>query len=85
MTKRAAFLFQTQTGHYLLLLAVTAALTLPNLGAHSLWDIDEGLNAEAAREMLVRGNWITPSMANCAPPSRHCYTGSRWSRTWHSA
>lgn len=48
-------------GHYLLLLAVTAALTLPSLGAHSLWDIDEGLNAEAAREMLIRGNWITPT------------------------
>ena len=48
-------------GHYLLLLAVTAALTLPNLGAYSLWDIDEGLNAEAAREMLIRGNWITPT------------------------
>ncbi len=48
-------------GHYLLLLTVTAALTLPNLGAHSLWDIDEGLNAEAAREMLVRGDWVTPT------------------------
>ena len=48
------------TGHYRLLLAVTAALTLPSLGAHSLWDIDEGLRG-AAREMLVGGNWITPT------------------------
>ena len=32
-------------GHYLLLVAVWAALTLPNLGAASLWDIDEGNNS----------------------------------------
>jgi len=51
----------SRSGHYVLLLAVAAALTLPSLGAHSLWDIDEGLNAEAAREMLVRGDWITPT------------------------
>ena len=48
-------------GHYLLLLAATAALTLPNLGTPSLWDIDEGLNAEAAREMLESGNFIKPT------------------------
>lgn len=54
-------MLDSRGGHYLVLLAVAAALTLPNLGAHSLWDIDEGLNAEAAREMLVRGDWITPT------------------------
>jgi 4-amino-4-deoxy-L-arabinose transferase-like glycosyltransferase len=48
-------------GHYLLLLAAGAALTLPNLGAPSLWDIDEGHNAEAAREMLDSGNWLVPT------------------------
>ncbi len=46
--------------HYLLLLAVAAFLFLPNLGAPSLWDIDEGNNAEAAREMLERGDWVVP-------------------------
>jgi 4-amino-4-deoxy-L-arabinose transferase-like glycosyltransferase len=48
-------------GHYGLLLAVAVALTLPNLGAPSLWDIDEGNNAEAAREMLDCGNWVVPT------------------------
>ncbi|HEY1381039.1 MAG TPA: glycosyltransferase family 39 protein, partial [Gemmataceae bacterium] len=51
----------TRVTHYLLLLAVTAALTLPGLGAVSLWDIDEGLNAEAAREMLESGDWVVPT------------------------
>jgi 4-amino-4-deoxy-L-arabinose transferase-like glycosyltransferase len=48
-------------GHYLLLLAAGIALTLPNLGVPSLWDIDEGHNAEAAREMLDSGNWLVPT------------------------
>jgi 4-amino-4-deoxy-L-arabinose transferase-like glycosyltransferase len=46
--------------HYALLLTATAVLTLPNLGSHSLWDVDEGVNAEAAREMLESGTLITP-------------------------
>src|SRR5262249_46928768 len=37
--------------HHLVLLAAAALLTLPGLGDVSLWDMDEGLNAEAAREM----------------------------------
>ena len=37
--------------HYLALAAVHGLLTLPNLGATSLWDMDEGVNAECAREM----------------------------------
>jgi 4-amino-4-deoxy-L-arabinose transferase-like glycosyltransferase len=40
---------------------VTAGLSLPNLGAPSLWDIDEGNNAEAAREMLESDNWVVPT------------------------
>jgi len=50
----------SRLGHYLLLLGVAALLFLPALGAASLWDIDEGHNAEAAREMLERGDWIVP-------------------------
>src|SRR5580698_8409560 len=46
--------------HFAILLAAMAALTLPNLGVQSLWDIDEGVNAEAAREMMEAGTWISP-------------------------
>ena len=46
---------------YAILLAVSAVLTLPNLGATSLWDVDEGVNAEAAREMHDNGTWIIPT------------------------
>ena len=52
--------FHHRTLHYLLLLGVGAVLTLPNLGVPSLWDIDEGVNAEAAREMIESGNFVVP-------------------------
>lgn len=44
-----------------ILLAVSAILTLPNLGATSLWDDDEGVNAQAAREMRDSGSWVIPT------------------------
>jgi 4-amino-4-deoxy-L-arabinose transferase-like glycosyltransferase len=46
---------------YAILLAVSAALTLPNLGAPSLWDVDEGVNAQAAREMRDNDTWVIPT------------------------
>src|SRR5262245_52736674 len=46
--------------HYAILVATSAALTLPNLGVPSLWDMDEGLNAEAAREMVESGDYVVP-------------------------
>src|SRR3954464_1729125 len=54
------FRLQTRPAHYALLTSAYLLLTLPNLGAHTLWDMDEGVNAEAAREMLESENWITP-------------------------
>ena len=55
--------------HYLVLAVVHGALTLPNLGAHSLWDMDEGVNAECTREMMESGSWIVPTF-NVVPRSR---------------
>src|SRR5580700_3073726 len=53
-------MFAHRFSHYAVLLSAMAVLTLPNLGVHSLWDVDEGVNAEAAREMMEAGTWISP-------------------------
>ena len=53
-------MFTHRLSHYAILLAAMAVLTLPNLGVQSLWDVDEGVNAEAAREMMEAGTWISP-------------------------
>lgn len=50
-----------RVGHYLLFAIIWAICSLPNLGGPTLWDIDEGLNAEAAREMLASGNYVVPT------------------------
>ena len=45
---------------YPILVAAWAVLTLPNLGAHALWDMDEGVNAGCAREMYEAGTLVVP-------------------------
>ncbi|HXG12938.1 MAG TPA: glycosyltransferase family 39 protein [Gemmataceae bacterium] len=50
-----------RAGPYALLLLLAGPMFLVNLGGPSLWDIDEGNNAEAAREMLERDNWVVPT------------------------
>src|SRR5262245_41676235 len=50
-----------RAGHYLLLLVLAGGLFFPSLGTPSLWDIDEGHNVEATREMGESGNWIVPT------------------------
>jgi 4-amino-4-deoxy-L-arabinose transferase-like glycosyltransferase len=52
---------QTRWFAYLLVLAVGAALFLPNLGSHGLWEVDEAHNAQCAREMLDAGTWRVPT------------------------
>ena len=44
---------------WIFLAAVTVFFT--NLGAPALWDEDEPKNAECAREMLARGDWVVPT------------------------
>ena len=51
----------TRCGHYALLALVWAVLCLPNLGGPSLWDIDEGNNAQCAREMYECGYYVVPT------------------------
>jgi 4-amino-4-deoxy-L-arabinose transferase-like glycosyltransferase len=47
--------------HYLALAVVWAVVCLPNLGAPSLWDIDEGNNAACSQTMYESGDWILPT------------------------
>ncbi len=52
--------FRSRRFCYAVLIIAWALTVLPNLGSASLWDIDEGLNAEAAREMYESGDWVVP-------------------------
>jgi Dolichyl-phosphate-mannose-protein mannosyltransferase len=50
--------------HFIVLLAVAACMFLVGIGRLALIEPDEGRNAEVAREMLARGDWITPHFNN---------------------
>ena len=54
--------FSTRTLHLIFLLIVGSLLLLIGLGDIGLTDRDEGSNAEAAREMLETGDWISPTL-----------------------
>ncbi len=51
-----------KTQHHVIILIVLAGLLFfLDLGRLGLTDQDEGLNAEAAREMVERGDWVSPT------------------------
>lgn len=52
----------TRLTHLLLLVALSGLLVWFDLGALDLTDRDEGSNAEAAREMVETGDWISPTL-----------------------
>ena len=65
------FGLRTRAGHYAILAVAHLVMTLPNLGVHSLWDMDEGVNAESAREMLESATGLRhTSTTKSARPSR---------------
>ncbi len=48
-------------GQVATVIVVYGLLVLPNLGAPSLWDMDEGVNAGCTREMIESGTWVVPT------------------------
>jgi len=48
--------------HLVLLLALSGLLFFLGLGSLDLTDRDEGSNAEAAREMVETGDWVSPTL-----------------------
>ena len=43
-----------------ILVALCLVVFFFRLGASPLWDIDEGMHAATAKEMVLTGDWITP-------------------------
>ncbi|TAM81879.1 MAG: glycosyltransferase family 39 protein [Acidobacteria bacterium] len=52
--------------HFVVLMVVAACMFFVGIGRLALIEPDEGRNAEVAREMLARGDWITPHFNNFA-------------------
>ncbi len=50
----------TSVKHQLVLAAVASLVFFINLGGAHLWDVDEAIFAQSAREMQLRGDWVVP-------------------------
>lgn len=53
--------FQNEKIYYFIVLLLACVLCFVNLGGHPIYILDEAKNAEAAREMLLNQDWITPT------------------------
>ena len=51
----------TSAKYILVLSLLCIVLFFFRLGSHSLWDRDEGLHASTSKDMILSGNWITPT------------------------
>src|SRR5512135_3040285 len=47
--------------HLFLLLLLCFALFFFRLGARPLWDVDEGMHASTSKDMVLSGDWVTPT------------------------
>jgi 4-amino-4-deoxy-L-arabinose transferase-like glycosyltransferase len=54
----------------LLLAAVAAVVFFTNLGGTHLWDVDEAIFSQAAKEMLERGEFIVPYFNGAVFPDK---------------
>ena len=61
MTEPNIFCAATKSKIFLAIIGLSALLLFPGLGKTPLWIYDEVRNAECAREMYERGDWIVPT------------------------
>ncbi|MGB5275979.1 MAG: glycosyltransferase family 39 protein [Gammaproteobacteria bacterium] len=47
--------------HFVILLALCGVVFFAGLGIRDIWNIDEGMHAAMAQNMLISGEWITPT------------------------
>lgn len=53
-------LFRKEYIHLFVLLTLSGVLFFAGLGIRDIWDIDEGMHAAIAQNMLISGDWVTP-------------------------
>jgi 4-amino-4-deoxy-L-arabinose transferase-like glycosyltransferase len=51
----------SERARVVLLVALTLVMFFLNLGGGYLWDIDEGMHAATSKDMVMTGDWVTPT------------------------